>query len=434
MVNWILNSVLSYPVAEEQLVILNFFGFRGHISLWILRLITFCLLGYTLYLWKNIIVKLVNSNIALISVLVLAISPMVFVLVLSYPLVCLKLFLFVLGLHFGLKNKWFYLILVLILLAFNWQVLGTKASIYYKLDLKDAQSEVTKRISSEDSLKESIDMPLWWRRIAYNKYYFSYKQILAESLSFFDFESIFFQEINPFSQKSVVIFYWPEMYLFILGLFYLYRVKDNKFNQFIGYVLLISWLDYIFTNGLVFKRFVLVIFPLSIIISLAFYNLFELVKKSNVLATLAFVFVSIFIFFGTINSFYDLSTRTQYWLDNRPLAFEFWFNEISKLDLDKYNKVQITSIVGDSKKYCYFYLGNICDDKKYIFESFDLPTIKSNNSIYAGFAGEYVGSKFKNDVDSNWSSTTLINIFAKKSLRDTIANKYGNDIGVGIVN
>jgi len=47
------------------------------------------------------------------------------------------------------------------------------------------------------------------------------------------------------------------------------------------------------------------------------------------------------------------------------------------------------------------------------------------------FAGEFVGSRFKNDIDSNWDKNGLVNIVAKKTLRDTIAYKYGNDLGVG---
>lgn len=241
-------------------------------------------------------------------------------------------------------------------------------------------------------------------------------------LPFFDFESVFFQEINPLAQKSIVIFYWPEVFLFILGIYFLMNFKNQKLNSFLLIIIGLSWLDFIFSEGAPFFRLLLVVLPISIIISLGLTNLPKFLR----------LMTYFLIVFGVINSFYDLNVRNDYWLDNRPLAFDFWFKEIKKLDVDQYNSIQISSLVGDSKKYCYFYLGKACDDKKFVFNSFDLSKQKQSNTIYAGFAGEFVGSKFKNDIDSNWDNMSVVKIVAKKSLRDTIANQYGNDIGVGV--
>lgn len=431
MLNWLSNTVLGYPVAEQQVYILNLVRLNGDYLFWLLRFLSFIVLGFTLYLWNKIIVQYIDIRVAKLSVLVIIISPLFFILGLIYPLICIKLLVFTIGIGLVAKNKLFLGVLIVVLGLFNWQVLGNKASIYYKFNLKDAQMEVTNRISSEDSVKESIDMPLWWRRTSYNKYYFSYKQILAEFLPFFDFESIFFAEINPLSQKSIVIFYWPEIYLFVLGIYYLYNLKNKKLNSILLMLLVISWIDFVFSEGSIFKRLVLVIFPLSLILAIGFYNLY---KGRGLLQKSIFYFVSVFILFGFINSFYDLSARREYWLDNRPIAFEFWFKEIKKQDISQFNRVFISSLVDDSKKYCYFYLGIICDNQKFVFKSFNLIEEKVPNSIYAGFAGEFVGSRFKNNIDSDWNRTTVINIFSIKSLRDTIANQYGNDIGVGILN
>jgi len=126
--------------------------------------------------------------------------------------------------------------------------------------------------------------------------------------------------------------------------------------------------------------------------------------------------------------------RQQYWLDNRPIAYEFWYKQLQTLDIDKFDKVYITSIVGDSKPYCYFYLGKVCDDSKYIFESFDLTKSKYSNSVYAGFAGEFVGSDYKNNINSSWYKNNSFYLISKLSLRDTIANKFGNDLGVVTTN
>lgn len=433
MQNWLLASLFGYPIAEEQIKLLNLFGINGNISLWLIRLLSFLCLTFTLLIWFKIIKYFVLSNVSWISIFSIFISPLFLILVLVYPLICLKLLIFIIGIYLGLKNKYIFGLLAILLIVFNWQVLGNKAAIFNKLNLKDAQNEVTQRISSEDTLKESINMPLWWRRISYNKYFFSYKQILTEIIPFFDFESIFFQEINPLAQKSIVIFYWPEIYLFVLGLYFLIKLKNNSLNRFLLIIILLSWIDFVFSEGQIYKRLVLIVFPVSIVIGLGFYNLYILFRKFNVLATIAFAFISIFIFFGIINSFIDLNTRRDYWLDNRPVAYQFWFTELKKIDLNKYNNVQISTIIGDSKAYCLYYLGDKCNSNKFIFNSFDLSITRSLNIVYAGFAGEFVGSDFKNIIKGDWDNNSIFNIFSKKLLRDTIAYKYGNDLGVGVV-
>jgi len=431
MLNWLSNSISGYPVAEQQIFILNLIGASGNISLWVLRFLSWGVLGLALYFWFGMVRSHFDKKIAKLSVLFVAISPLIFILGLVYPLICIKLLVFSIGVRLFCKNNWFFAVLALVLMVFNWQVLGNKASIFFKLNLKDAQTEVTHRISSEDALKESITMPLWWRRITYNKFFFSYKQIVAEVLPFFDFETIFFAEINPLSQKSIVIFYWPEIYLFVLGIYFLYNFKNQKINKFVLTTILWCWIDFVFSEGSVFKRLVLVVFPLSLVISVGYYNLF---MTNSLLSKILFYLVSVFLLFGVVNSFYDLSARREYWLDNRPIAFEFWYSELNKIDLDKFEKVVVTSLIGDSKSFCYFYLGKICDERKFVFNSFDLTKEKVNKSIYAGFAGEFVGPDFKNNINDKWYQTSTIRIISKTTLRDIIANKYGNDIGVGIDN
>lgn len=434
MDKWYIMSIFAYPVSDSQVSILNFIGINGQFALDALRILSFLGLFLAFFLWYRLLKSRLKYNEAIVSVLVILISPLIFVLGLVYPLVCLKILIFTIGITLVLKNRLFLWPFIIVLILFNRQILNNKASIFYKLDFKDAQTEVTQRISSEDSLNNSIYIPLWIRRASYNKFFVSYKHILAEFLPYFDFESVFFQEINPFGQKSIVIFYWPEIYLFILGIHFLFLQKNNDLIRMLLVVLLVSWIDFVFSEGPIFLRLVLVIFPLSIIIGLGFVNLWFVSRKSNLLVKMSWYIVFLLLVIGFLNSIYDLNVRKDYWLDNRPLAFEFWFKNIRMMDINKYNKVQISSLVGDSKKYCYFYLKNICDSDKFVFKSFDLTTEKMPNSVYAGFAGEFVGSDFKNDINNNWNQTSLINIISYKTLKDTIANKFGNDIGVGIVN
>ena len=58
-----------------------------------------------------------------------------------------------------------------------------------------------------------------------------------------------------------------------------------------------------------------------------------------------------------------------------------------------------------------------------------------SGSIYAGFGGEFVGPKFKNDISENWKEMAQgqgWKFVAYKQLRDNIADKYGNNIGLAI--
>jgi hypothetical protein len=78
----------------------------------------------------------------------------------------------------------------------------------------------------------------------------------------------------------------------------------------------------------------------------------------------------------------------------------------------------------------------VCDQSKFVFKSFDLSTEKPEiNSVYAGFAGEFVGPRYKNDIDPNWEKLTKdrgFEFIGEESLTDTVAYQYGNDIGIAI--
>jgi len=409
-----------YPVSGEQVAILNYLHLSGNVSLWMLRITSFLILIVALSLWFKMVKNIVGKQIAIVSIIAIGISPAIWVVGMVYPLVCIKLLLFSIGMYFVSAKKYWWLVAI-VLVLFNMYILGNHPAIFNKLPLKDAQTEVTHRISTEDSLKNDLKFPLWWRRISYNKYFFAYKEVIGEALPFFDFESIFFAEINPLAQKSVVIFYWPEMYLLVFSLYFVVRFKNNKITQLLLITLLLAWINFVFSEGPVFLRLILVLFPISLLLGIGF------AKLPKWLA----IILGLFIVFGWGNSIYNLNKRTDYWLDNRPLAFQFWYKEIDNLGVNNFDKIRVSSLVGDAKQYCYFYLGKVCDDKKFEFNSFDLSKEKEKNVLYAGFAGEFVGSRFKNDIADNWDKNGLINIVSKKTLRDTIAYKYGNDVGVG---
>lgn len=425
--------IFGYPISEQQIEILNIFGFSGSIYLWLVRIFSLLIILLLIWQWFQVLKELHLKKPKFVITAVAVLTPLILVLILVYPLVCLKMLMFVVLLKMGLKIKNFWLVVPIVLVLYNMFVLGNNPAIFNKIDFKDAQLEVTKRISSEDGVLESIYLPISIRRISYNKFFISYKQVLGEMLSYFDFETLFFGEINPLSQKSVVMFYWPYIYLFVLGVYALFELKNKHLNNFLIVSFVLTWVDYVFSEGPVYLRLVLSVLPLSIVIGYGYFFLINRAIKANILARVALVGVSIFVVVGMITSLQDLNIRSDYWLDNRPLAYEFWFSEISKLNIDQYSRVYVTSLVGDSKKYCYFYLGKICDDKKFVFSSFDLTREKSNNTVYAGFGGEFVGSQFKNNIDANWANFSSAKIIKKLTLRDTIANQFGNDLGVGLI-
>jgi len=431
---------INFPPNLEQLRILNTFRLNGYMYLWILRMVTLVILYSSLLIWRKIVEK-IDISILWWSVFIIFTTPVFFVLSMLHPIVSVKLLVSTIILHLGQryfpKNLWLTcLSMAIFMIGFNILVLGNKPAIFNQFSIKDAQAEVTARITNEDSLITKISLPLWWRRIAYNKYFFVYKNVVGEFLPFFDLESIFFQEIHPLEQKSIVMFYWVEMYLLIFGIYYLVKKNNKSVNKFVFSLILVSWIDFVFSEGSAYLRLIYVIFPVSIVMATGIERLRILMKDKYVLAKITFPLVILVLTYGILINYFDLTVRSQKWFDNRPLVFQFWFSNLEKVNINNVNRIQISSLVGDSKAYCYFYIGKICDQDKFVFKSFDLSSETAiANSVYAGFAGEFVGPKFKNDIDPNWENETKKKDFefiGVESLYDTVAYKYGNDIGLAI--
>lgn len=436
IVQLLVALAINYPPTKEQLGILLFLGLGGNIYLWLLRLLSLIVLGIILIIWR----KTVGREIFKWSLIMLIISPTFFVLWYLFPLFLIKVLIVVCIFYVFNKQRinWWWLILLLMLgiVVYNRFILENKAAFFDKLSLKDAQNEVTERFIAEDSLKSKIELPLWWRRVAYNKYFFVYKKELAEILPFFDLESLFFQEISPIGQKSIVMWYWPEMYIFIFGIYFWLNKRDRKLNKNIFIMFLIALTDFVFSEGASYRRLLLVMWPMSLIMAIAWQKMIILGQNKYVLAKLSLRIVCILLIFAFGFNFYDLRVREEYWFDNRPLAFQFWYQNISKVSLENYQKIYISSLLGDSKAYCNFYFGKICSDKKWNFNNFNLFENKiEDKAIYAGFAGEFVGPKFKNDIDADWQNKPelkSLKFLSIKNLSDTIANQYGNEVAVAV--
>lgn len=425
---------LAYPPTEEQLKIIAWF-FN---NLWILRFFSLILLLLALFFWYRTIMNLTGRVIGIISCFIVILTPTFYILWLTSPIDCFKIFLYILMIFLFFSNRkminWQFIgFTTLFIIAFSFLVSSERSSFVHKLGLSDAKIEVQKRFAAEDSLTDPIYIPLTLKRIVYNKYFFAYKEIINETIPFFDMESIFFQEIHPMEQKSIVIFVWPEIFLLIGGIYLQLKSKNKKLNEFILLMLLFSFINFLFSSFIVFRKFELILFPLSLIMAL---SVFEIYKTKNLFGKFFGITIIFLSLYGTMSNYFDLNKRPDFWLDNRPYFYDFIFKSIKLRDIDSFEHIYVTGLVGNSQKYCQYYLGDDCTNK-FVFDSFDLENIKPNkNTIYGGFVGEFVGSDFKNNIKDDWKTLIEHKGFSKLEilrLRDTIAYKYGNEVIIGEV-
>lgn len=429
---WWLSIKINYPPSEEQLTFArNVFG------LWTLRIITFSILIVVLRLWYKFLEEKFDKKLAKIFIIVLLISPLIWVSWYIYPLLVVKLVFtsfFALS-FFKLKTKKIFLIIAFILISygFNHFLLKQNSVVINKISLKDAKNEVTTRFNREDSLKDKIDLPFLFRRFVYNKYYLGFRDTISEIVPYFDFETWFFQEVHPNRQKSMVIFFWPEIFLFFYGLVFLKKIKAANF---IFFLFVLSLIDFAMTDDLIFKRFVLTIIPLSFVVSIGFWKLAEFYRKKFWAAKLFLPLVTFLVIYGFVANVSDLNFRPDFWLDNRPMAYGYFFNEIKKSNYLEFEKINVTNLIGPTNKYCEYYIHN-CDN--FVFDSFYFESNeKKETQIYAGFIGEFFkrderrdwNKTQKNDVESNFG----VRILGTSEIRDNIASGFGQTLIVAAKN
>lgn len=418
-------GLLNYPPTEEQLFILEKFTFDSQIGLTVLKFLSLIIFGISVWLIAKQVATVFSKKVALVAVGLLLISPSLWVAVCSYPFLVFKIAVVSWGWQYR-NSKLVLATILTTLVIINILFLGYKPAILSKISFKDASAEVNGRFMAEDSLRTKIELPLWWRRISYNKYFMVYKQSLGEVLPFFDLETLFFQEVNPMEQKSVVMFYWPEVFLFMVGLYVIGNSKAKNMFSFWGYLVVVSLVNYLVSEGAVYQRLILIMLPISIIIGL---GLVKLIKYNYYLAGM----MVMVLLYGLVTNSYDLKVRPDFWLDNRPLVYDYWFSQLALIPKEKVSRVFVSTLVGDSKKYCHYYLGNKCEEYNFSYGSFDLSKGVPENGIYLGFEGEFIGSRFKNDFPENWQQIIANNgleLVGSKKIRDTVAFRYGNNIGL----
>lgn len=401
---WVIN--LGYPPTDQQINL----GINSLAILWLSRFAGLLLMIIAFWMWRT---KIVGEKWVL---LIIWMSPVTMVLWMGYPLEILKIFLIVLLIEVVKTNKKFLIVFILGLLSIYFinKLTYGQSQFISNLSYKDAINEVNDRFAKEGYLKNTIYFPNSLERLAYNKYYLILRREINLATSFWDVESWFFQEVHPLEQKSIVLFFWPMAFLFLLGL------KDaKKLDGSVWVVLLLSWANYCLTDSAVFNKFSMVILWIAPIIILGVKNL---IHRRDLLSRVVLAGLTIFVIYGYVSNRVDMTIRPLYWLDNRPWVYKMIFTKTLK------DKLITSSIIGKSDKYCKFFR-NDCDINVR-FENFYLTTEKPEDGyIYAGFVGEYLGRSETNEFPSDWRSmfrNINMKVLDEFSVRDSIANKYGN--------
>lgn len=366
----------------------------GNINVWYIRSFSLIISSFFLFLWAKDWHKLI-----------LIISPIFFVLWYFYPLILLELIVWVFVLEKIRKNKlwWWAIVFLCVFRVIN---LGTDISLLDRLKLGNLNNQVQERFTREDTLTERVEFPLIFRRMAYNKASFALKNVLNESIPFFDLETLFFGEFHPLELKTVVIFYWPLSFLFFVGLFYLFSNKKYLEKTFI--FLIGAFLYFIFNKGESFLRFTLLWMTFSIPIYLGF-------KKINKYWKILVLFI---IFYSVLANGRDIFYRKDFWFDNKPLVFDYCFKNLK----DK-EDVYVTNVVGNTEKYCKYFKGKDCK----------MVEIDKAKNVCL-FAGEISGFNFKNNIDGNWKEIWRekgYEVIDYIEMRDSVAFGLSNYLVIG---
>ncbi len=419
LIAWIIAININYPPSKEQLFLVNNLW-----QLWLLRLVCFLTIVFILGWWRSFLRKTKGGLLAFSFVVVLGMSPLLWLSWVAYPSLVLWLLLLTLGVSvFFDKNKFFLVTFLLLwivgLLVINSKFLDQDIALLNDLSFKNSSEKVTMIFTRSDSLKEVIEVPLIIKRISYNKVYLGFVDVLKNAISFFDFDTWFFQEVHPLRQKSVVFFFWPELVFFFVGLVCLSKVR--KFLYILFLLIVLALLYYLFSAGFVYQRMYLVLIPVGLLVAMGLEKVLLSLCSKNWISKYLSIFLLFLLFLGYINNVYDLLIRPDYWLDNRPIIYDQIYSEIKKEYLGE--KIIVSNIFGNPEPYCEFYLNN-CDEMSYGVTDY---REVGAGILMVGYIGEFI------DINSNGNEEALINQNGLRYLggfdvRDNIVNGYGQRV------
>lgn len=413
----ILQVLINYPPTLEQLNL----NIASPAALWASRLLAFILLIYTVIKFSKTLDKKLSG---IFSLLIIS-SPTLSFLWTTSPSDAIKMFL-TLIIFLWAEKKYIQkfpviLITTLVILISVFGIFKQKPDVMEHINLKRAAEDVTFRFTREDSLTPNIKIPLFIRRVGYNKYYIAFKKTLDNSMKFFNPETLFFQEVHPMHQKATVMFLWPGIIFFAFGVWELGKDKNKQR----GRILLLSsiaFIYFLFSGGSIEKRLAFLMIPVAIVMTTGIVLLTA--SKKRLIRIIGMATIILYTY-GWIGNIYDRYTRPQYWYDNRPLAYEFAFENIKKNGFAN-NPIVFSDTMYAAQSYCKYYLNN-CDSVK-IAEKMET---LDKDTIYIGFIGNILGAKteggFSEDIKYDLS-TLGYELVAQTRLHDNIANSLGQDL------
>lgn len=419
---------IKYPPTLEQL----HFGVGNPATLWAVRLLSLGLLLAASFFFS----RLASTKIRRYFWILVLLSPAFSLLWMSYPLDTLKIFI-IAGAFYLLsryRKTWIAVAGVcLILLSLNLIVFKQSPKIIETLSLRVPAEEVALRFYAEDNLNPHIEIPTLLRRVAYNKYFVALKDSVNESLTFFDFETLFFQEVHPLGQKAFVIFFWPEIFIFSLSI-WLFLTKRRAAEKGILPLLFLSFVYFITTNTSAERRLFLTLYPLAILMAGCLDTFFKSGSKKISEAwpakpiKIGVTLLLFLTFYGWMTNYYDRYVRPAYWLDNRPIAYDFFLSYLKNHN-EKYSRILVPDTLYAAKDYCLYYLKDCTLFKN---ENFDLSRQSANgDTLYIGFAGNFLGPNPENSFPSDLTGDLNrkgLEILQQTHILNNIANTYGQEL------
>ena len=161
--------MLNYPPTFEQLI----FPLTASWQLWLVRLLTLALVFFTLLQ----VSRWVKARAKIWFWFLVVLSPVPFLLVMSYPISALKLALVILVIkktgRTNLAKAAGLILIAFFLLTINIKISKNIPPLLPRLSFPVIQAELTDRFNKEYLLRPGNHIPLAIKRIAYNKYFSS---------------------------------------------------------------------------------------------------------------------------------------------------------------------------------------------------------------------------------------------------------------------
>lgn len=409
--------LIKYPPSIQQLSI----GTRNVFMLWVVKILSLILIVFATYFFS---VSL-ESKVKKYYWIIVFVVPSISLIWMSYPLDALKLFI-ISGVFYFVSKKKIKTILgislgLITILLLNIAVFKEKPEILKIFSLNQPRDEVNFHYQVENNLNPDIPVPNLLKKLVYNKIFFAFRDGLNSSLYFFDAETLFFQEIHPLGQKSFVMFFWPEIFIFILGIWF-YTTKQITLMSEDLILTSFSFVYFLSSGASPERRLILVIFIAAIILSKSIWLVFYKNSKTLRIIIASLLFLTAY---GWATNFFDRSVRPTYWLDNRPIAYDFILSNMKKNNRI-YDQILVPNTLFALKNYCPYYL-NVCPTFKY--EDFNLAKQEvSKNTLYIGFIGNFIGRNSQNSFSTDFEneiSNKGLEILSKTEIPNNIANGYG---------